>query len=179
MGEIDERYKRGKIYTVRCRYDDSMIYVGSTIHSLAKRIGAHRRAKDNHATNLYNVVQDDWSNWYIELYENFPCNNKQELERREGQVIREIGSINKKIAGRTKEEYHKENYERDLQILKDWRIKNNDKIKKNYEDNREEILIKKKEIVKCNICGCEVTKSHLSRHKKTKKCINFNQHSQE
>ena len=26
---------------------------------------------------------DDWDNWYIELYENFPCNNKEELNKRE------------------------------------------------------------------------------------------------
>jgi hypothetical protein len=25
---------------------------------------------------LYIEVNDDWDNWYIELYENYPCNNK-------------------------------------------------------------------------------------------------------
>jgi hypothetical protein len=43
---------------------------------------------------------DDWGNWYIELFENFPCNSKEELNQKEsnkteGQVIREIGTINK------------------------------------------------------------------------------------
>jgi hypothetical protein len=42
---------------------------------------------------------------YIYIYEDFPCNSKQELNRREGEVIREIGTINKQIAGRTKKEY--------------------------------------------------------------------------
>ena len=45
---------------------------------------------------------DDWNNWYIELFENFPCNSKEESNKKEGQVIREIGTINKQIAGRTK-----------------------------------------------------------------------------
>ena len=25
---------------------------------------------------------DDWDNWYIELFENFPCNNKEELNKK-------------------------------------------------------------------------------------------------
>ena len=37
----------------------------------------------------------------IELFENFPCNSKEELNKKEGQIIREIGTINKQIAGRT------------------------------------------------------------------------------
>jgi hypothetical protein len=37
-------YSKGKIYTIRCRTDDTKIYVGSTIQSLAVRFGGH---KDN------------------------------------------------------------------------------------------------------------------------------------
>ena len=46
MTSIDERYKRGKIYTIRCKYDDSLIYVGSTIQPLSVRMGAHRSIKE-------------------------------------------------------------------------------------------------------------------------------------
>jgi hypothetical protein len=41
-------------------------------------------------------------NWYIELFENFPCQNKEQLKRREREVIREIGIINKQIDERKK-----------------------------------------------------------------------------
>ncbi len=34
---------------------------------------------------------DDCDNCYIELFENFPCNSKEELCKK-GQVIREIGT---------------------------------------------------------------------------------------
>jgi hypothetical protein len=42
----------------------------------------------------YYIENNDWTDWYIELYEKYPCNDRQELHKREGQVIREIGTIN-------------------------------------------------------------------------------------
>jgi hypothetical protein len=36
---------------------------------------------------------EDWDDWYIELFENFTCDGKEELDKREGRVIREIGTI--------------------------------------------------------------------------------------
>ena len=150
MAEIDERYKRGKIYTIRCRYDDSLIYVGSTIDTLAKRMGGHRTTpRNNHSTSLYNAVQGDWDNWYIELYEEYPCNNRQELERREGQVIREIGTINKFIAGRMPKERYTDNRDEKLENMKDYYKKNRDelleKVKEYRQNNRDKLLEKEKE----------------------------------
>jgi len=43
------------------------------------------------------------NDWYIELYEDFPTERKEQLNKREGVIIREIGTLNKNIAGRTKE----------------------------------------------------------------------------
>jgi hypothetical protein len=37
--------------------------------------------------------------WYIELNEDCPCERKEQLTQREGQVIREIGTLNKRIKG--------------------------------------------------------------------------------
>ena len=34
---MSDNYKNGKIYTVRCKNDNSLIYVGSTIQPLFKR----------------------------------------------------------------------------------------------------------------------------------------------
>ena len=126
MADIDERYKRGKVYTIRCRYDDSLIYVGSTIDKLAKRMARHRLDKK---CSLYKLVDGDWNNWYIELYEDFPCDNKEQLEKREGEVIREIATINQVVAGRTKKEYYEENRDK----IVDYK-------KQHYQDNRDEIL---------------------------------------
>tara|TARA_B110000483_G_C18162189_1_gene529757 strand:+ start:27 stop:626 length:600 start_codon:yes stop_codon:yes gene_type:complete len=198
---MDERYKRGKIYTIRCRYDDSLIYVGSTIENLSKRFGGHKAdSKRKMNMSLYTYVNNDWDNWYIELYEDYPCNNKQLLLKREGEIIREIGNINKKIAGRTKEEWAEDNIDKVLEIRKIWYQNNREKIlidkkiygdenrdiinermKKHREDNIDKYIKRDKDYyeknkykVICDVCGCEVSKRNLKSHQKTKKCVNFN-----
>ncbi len=105
-------YSKGKIYTIRCRNDPSLFYVGSTIQSLAKRLGQHK--KDSRNTEKYPNHQlytqiNDWNDWYIELYLNYPCNTVEELRKKEGEIIREIGTLNRGIAGRTQKEWKKEN----------------------------------------------------------------------
>ena len=40
-------------------------------------------------------------NFYIELIDNYPCNDIYELRAREGHFIRQVGPLNKLIAGRT------------------------------------------------------------------------------
>ena len=171
MVEIDERYKRGKIYTIRCRYDDSLIYVGSTINILAKRMGRHRGDKK---CSLYQYVDGNWKDWYIELYEEYACNNKQLLEKREGEVIREIATINNRIEGRTAKEYREDNREKIAEYKKEYHQDNREKIleyqKQHYQANKEKIAEQRKEIITCDICGCESTRNNLQRHQKTAKC---------
>jgi hypothetical protein len=195
MGEVDERYKRGMIYTIRNINDETMIYVGSTINTLPKRFYRHKMdcKLGNSLIKLYNHIADnDWTNWYIELYENFPCNSKKELERREGQVIREIGTINKYIAGRTFKEWCEDNAEKIKENYKKYYEGNRDRIiemnkkysernvekkkeydKKRREDNKEELSAKRKEKVCCEICGAFSTKTHLKRHQRTQKCLSI------
>ena len=110
MTEIDERYKEGKIYGIRNITDDTKIYIGSTIISLAQRFKQHKtKCKNGIECVLYNNIENnDWTLWYIELYENYPCNSKKVLERREGELIRDIGTLNMNVAGRTIQEYSKE-----------------------------------------------------------------------
>ena len=143
MDKIDERYKRGKIYTIRCKYDDDLIYVGSTIQPLSKRMWGHRWDKN---CSLYQYVNGDWDNWYIELYEEYPCNNKSCLEKREGEVIRLIGTINKYITGRTKKEWNEDNKDKVVKYKKEWYESNKDKIvehKKVYYESNKDIIIEK------------------------------------
>jgi len=122
-------YQNGKIYTIRCRTDDTKICVGSTTMTLSQRIAQHRQAsKSKSQTIWYNEVED-WKDWYIELYEECPCENKEQLCKREGEIIRAIRNLNYEIAGR--------NY-------KEWRMDNPDKVKatakKYHENHREERL---------------------------------------
>ncbi len=188
MADIDERYKRGMIYTIRNIKDDTMIYVGSSINNLSKRFNHHKTScKCGKSISLYSyIVDNDWTDFYIELHENYPCNNKKELNRREGEVIREIGTINKCIAGRTKKEYNQEFRDVKIKWWKDNIIRMTELKKQNYINNRVEIAKKHKqyyqensekiakrqnEKVCCDICGAFSSKCHLARHQKTKKCM--------
>jgi hypothetical protein len=76
----DDKYKNGKIYTIRNKNDDSFIYVGSTTQPLYYRFMDHKRTANNEKSKGYNtllcqkiretVVNEDW---YIELYERNCC----------------------------------------------------------------------------------------------------------
>ena len=73
--------------------------------------------------SLYKCIQEkfngDWSNFYIELYEEYSCGNKYQLNRREGEIQREIATINKNKAGRTMKEYYVDNKDYFLQYYLD------------------------------------------------------------
>ena len=104
-------YSKGKIYTIR-NYDDiDLIYVGSTAQKLTDRFGQHKRDCIKYPNLLlYSKVNNNWNNWYIELHENYPCITREELGRREGEVMRELkATLNKKIEGRTQKEYYIDN----------------------------------------------------------------------
>ncbi len=70
-----------------------------------------------------------WSDFYIELYEKYPCNDKAELCKREGEIIRQIGTLNKCIAGRTKKEYIQDNVDKVKEYQKTYREVNAEKLK--------------------------------------------------
>jgi hypothetical protein len=85
----------------------------------------------------------------IELLENYPCCNKSQLERREGECIKTYNKdgytiVNKKVAGRTRHEYYIDNKEDILKEKLDYNVKNKDKkIKYNkqyYIDNKDKLI---------------------------------------
>jgi len=121
-------YADGKIYQVISpNYPEP--YIGSTTQPLCKRMVGHR-APSNVCRSRIVIEAGDA---YIELIEEYPCENKEQLNRREGQIIRERACVNHVVAGRT----HKE-----------WRHDNNDAVKvyrKSYRKAHiEEILAEKR-----------------------------------
>jgi predicted GIY-YIG superfamily endonuclease len=47
-------YSKGKIYTIRCRHDASLIYVGSSTQTLSQRWTDHKKIINNgHKQFLY------------------------------------------------------------------------------------------------------------------------------
>ena len=92
--------------------------------------------------------------FYIELIEEHPCENGEQLRKREGHYIREIGTLNKKIDGRTKKEYLEENRERIRARVNEYRA------------NR------RKETYTC-VCGSTCCIIEKSRHERTNKHLTF------
>jgi hypothetical protein len=179
-------YSKGKIYTVRCRTDDTLIYVGSTIETLSKRWGGHKGDSKRSNMLLYQAINGDWDNWYIELYELYPCNSREELVRKEGKIIRLMGTLNFVIAGRTLNEYNEDNKEKRAEYFKKYNEDNKEKraeyLKKYNEDNKEHRIEVCKKWVKNNreyinekrnqkmtcSCGCIINISSKGRHEKRK-----------
>jgi len=121
MEEKRNKYHGGKIYTLRSPSTDKF-YIGSTTQSLAKRKAEHKKNKSNEISQL-----DDF---YIELLENFKCENRDELNKREGELIRENDKcVNKNMAGRTKQQYRDENKESSKVYYKQWCEDNKEKKK--------------------------------------------------
>ena len=84
----------------------------------------------------------------------------RELQLREDEVMLKYQNrLNQHRASRTIKEWYKDNEEIIAEKKKEYR-----------EKNKEHIAEHRKEKIKCNICGCESTRGHLARHKKTKKC---------
>ena len=101
-------YSKGKIYKILNNIDDE-IYVGSTVETLSHRMAKHRcDMKRKHCILYQYMLKLGVSNFYIELIENYPCNDLYELRAREGHYIRERGTLNMVIAGRTSKEWYDE-----------------------------------------------------------------------
>ena len=187
-------YKNGKIYTIRS-YQTDEIYIGSTTQTLTKRLSKHKyqfkywkEGKYNHISSFELIKYEDA---YIELLELCPCDSKMELERREGELIRSMDCVNKRIEGRTIKEYREENKEKIKmrekiyweenkdkmkEYHKEWRETNKDKIsgygKKYNEANKDKL----KQKINCE-CGGKYTHQGKSTHLKTNRhqahvCLN-------
>jgi hypothetical protein len=172
-------YSKGQIYTIRFYNDTSLIYIGSTIQPLYKRFYAH---KHNEIVSLCKLIKNeynnDWSICYIELYENFPSTCKEELCKREGEIMRIFMNdsnykvINKNVAGRLYNEYYQDNKEQLIEQCKKYREENKDKVLKNkqkyYEENKEKIKERESEKFNCECGGC-YTRNNKLIHLNTKK----------
>ena len=163
------KYENGKIYKITNTVTDD-IYVGSTIHPLSRRFSDHKCfAKKEICRNikLYKLMNDlGLDKFSIVLIEDFPCETKTELCRREGYFIYTLNtSLNHKIAGRT----HRE-----------WEAANNDKMKayckKCYEKHKEKIREKARvaHVCECGGTYCTDTKLRHFRSIKHMKYINEN-----
>ena len=156
-------YQKTKIYCIRSP-NTEMVYIGSTVQRLCERMTKHRarykRWKDGKKHYSYCIKILEFGDAYIELIENFPCNNIEEQRAREGYYIRKNIKngfcCGQRIAGRDTKKWSEENKE----ILKE-------KKKIYCEKNKEKIKLKQGKKYDCE-CGGKYTHQHKLRHFKSK-----------
>lgn len=85
-------YSNGKIYKIVNDTNDK-IYIGSTTSTLAKRLSEHKKIKraNDKQRPFYKDLFDNIGkeHFSILLIEEFPCNSRLELERREYEIIQQ------------------------------------------------------------------------------------------
>ena len=133
-------YENAKIYKLWCIETD-LIYIGSTCNPLCKRLYEHKNRLKYSSKKLFELSNEV----KIELVEEYPCKNRMELNKKEGEHIRlnKEKCVNLIIPDRTRKEWEEDNKE-SIKVKRD--INN----KKYREANREIINLKKKEYHKVN-----------------------------
>ena len=126
-------YQNGKIYKLWSP-SKNIIYIGSTTQPLCKRLVVHLSHykaynKDNTKLYLTSFLVLECEDYKIELLEEYACNNKQQLEKKEGEYIRNYDCCNKHIVGRTQKEYNEDNKEKLLEYIKQYKTDNADRLK--------------------------------------------------
>ena len=106
-------YQLGKIYKIICRITGE-VYVGSTCEkTLARRLAIHRSAcsrflekQQGSKFSSFQIIQR--GDYYIDLLENYPCNNSDELRKKEREWYDSTICINDKRPYLYKEEMRAE-----------------------------------------------------------------------
>ncbi len=192
-------YENACIYKIKHNedYDDENIYIGSTCDIIKRRYRHKTRCNnendEKYNVHLYKYIRENggWDNWIMIKIHDYKCNSKSELEVEERRVLdllkpnlnkciptrsrKEWCQDNKEVLAEKQKEYREANKEVLAEKQKEYREANKEvlaeKKKKYYEANKDVILEKMKEKYKCDICGVEVSKDNLPRHKRTQKCL--------
>ena len=87
-------YQNSKVYSIRSLSRPELIYVGSTTQTLSQRMTGHRAPSSKCTSKKIIDIGDS----YIELIENYPCADKNELGARENHHMRTIECVNRQYA---------------------------------------------------------------------------------
>ena len=182
-------YQNGKIYKIVDKTNNN-IYIGSTAEKyLSRRLQHHishyKQYIDGKIKYMTSFEIFKNNHFEILLLETYPCNSRYELEQKERYYIENNTCVNKNIPTRTDKEYREVNKDKKKEYDKEYRENNktelNQKSKEYYEKNKSKINQKHKEYrennkdknkqkIICDLCGSQVRKYGLVRHKKSEKC---------
>lgn len=148
-------YRNGKMYRVVCNITGKQ-YVGSTTTPLSKRLGSHVSQYKNNGTyySVFEVLEN--GNYEIILIEEYPCDTKEQLLRRERYWVDELDCVNKLspiyLEGEGEEykkKYNEEHKEDIKEYMTTYYITNADELKARARDYRKNNLeeIKKQQAI--------------------------------
>ena len=102
-------YSKSIIYKLCCKDTNVKdIYVGSTCNFTARKSKHKQNTKNRTDVKVYKFIKEngEWSNWDMIMIEEFSCDNKRQLEKKEREWIENLKpTLNILIPTRTKEEY--------------------------------------------------------------------------
>lgn len=150
-------YKDGKIYKIVSESTDN-IYIGSTTEFLSSvlcnleyRYNCWKNGKKQNNLTPFEILEK--GDYTIELVEEYPCENMDELIARESHWIKKYDGvcINKRHPGRTRKEYYENNKDKFAEIRKRYYDKHKDKFHQYYlngKDKKMKYYQDRKDIVK-------------------------------
>ncbi len=154
---MSQIFNKAKIYKITNDFNDE-VYIGSTCETLTKRFSKHKASLTNeqkYNRPLYKLMNEiGFERFRIQLLCDFPCEDKYQLRQKEGEYIRDLGTLNMTIAGRTNKDYAAEHKELYQDIKRRYAERNKDDIVTRqhnwYQENKERILLKQKELYEAN-----------------------------
>ena len=159
------KYNNSCIYKI---WKDRFIYIGSTCN-FKRRMSQHKTSCNNinskkHHLKIYQTIRlhGGWDKFEKVVVQNVCCENRKELHKLEGEFIKNIGTMNSQISGRSQKKYYKDNKDKITEYRKQY-----------YQNNKDKIKEKRKEKIICSCCGILVGKKHYARHQKSKRCMKF------
>ncbi len=145
--EKDNIYARGKIYKLISNSTNDVYYGSTTQQYLCQRIAGHKydykkwKEGKQHYCSSYEIIK--YNDVQIILIENYPCNNKDELSKREGYYVINNLCINSHTPGRT----------------------HNESVKAYYLKNEARIKLYRGSKITCE-CGSLIARNNISTHRK-------------
>jgi len=170
-----ELYKQGKIYKLVSSETDK-IYIGSCCQPLHKRFYVHKQGSLRGHNRCYSKKLFELGGEVkIILIENYPCETKYELQKRERYHIEQNSNcVNKNIPTRTLAEYREANKEQIAEYCRKYFHANREMISQKmsvyYKEHKEEIAKRQGIRVICKGCGRLVRNNDLPKHMRSKRC---------
>jgi exonuclease VII large subunit len=111
------------------------------------------------------------------IIDSLTTTDKNEILKCERKYIEEQEfSLNKTLPSRTQKEWIQDHKEEISEWKKQYYLDHKEEMaeykKQYYQDHKEELSEKKNEKIQCERCGAFSTRNHLTRHQRSKKCMN-------